>query len=123
MGYLAHARGVLAYQERSTDKMADSQLFPRVADSYWLLGKYQEAEKMQRQALKLRKEIFGTEHPDTLMSMNNLATSLADQGKYDEAEQIYRQTLELREKILGTKHPDTLRSMNNFTTTLVNQGN
>jgi hypothetical protein len=34
--------------------------------------------------------VLGRDHPDTLASMNNLATSLRQQGKYAEAEAMYR---------------------------------
>ena len=69
---------------------------------------------MHRQTLELREKVLGVEHPDTLMSMNNLAMVLQAQGKYEAAEEMHRQTLELREKVLGPEHPDTLTSMNNL---------
>ncbi|PVH71367.1 hypothetical protein DL98DRAFT_435313, partial [Cadophora sp. DSE1049] len=62
------------------------------------------------------------EHPDTLMSMNNLAAALTGQGKYVEAEEINRQTLELSQKVLGPEHPDTLMSINNLAVAVSRQG-
>ncbi|KAK3356287.1 hypothetical protein B0T25DRAFT_515990 [Lasiosphaeria hispida] len=50
--------------------------------------------------------------PDTLASMNNVATVLKSQGKHEEAEQMYRQGLQLSEKVLGKEHPATLFSKN-----------
>jgi hypothetical protein len=35
-------------------------------------GKYEEAERMLRQALAAREKVPGAEHPDALMSMSNL---------------------------------------------------
>jgi tetratricopeptide (TPR) repeat protein len=35
-------------------------------------GKYDEAERIHRQALALRETVLGKEHPNTLTSMNNL---------------------------------------------------
>ena len=52
----------------------------------------------------------GPEHPDTLISTNNLAWVLDSQGKYIAAEEMHRRTLELRVKVLGLEHPDTLMS-------------
>jgi len=43
---------------------------------------------MYREVVEVRERVQGKEHPDTLTSMNNLATVLSDQGKYLEAEQI-----------------------------------
>ena len=71
---------------------------------------------------KIGKKARRSEHPDTLMSMNNLAVVLDSQGKYEAAEEMYRRTLELREKVLGSKHPDTLMSMNNLAGVLDDQG-
>jgi len=59
--------------------------------------------------------MLGKEHPDTLASVNNLASVLQDLRKYEEAEQIYRRALEGREKVLGKEHSDTIASVNNLT--------
>jgi tetratricopeptide (TPR) repeat protein len=77
-------------------------------------GKYLEAEQMHRQALELKEEVLGREHPDTLGSMNNLAETFRHQGKYLEAEQMHQQALDLYKKVLGQKHPDTIRCENNL---------
>ncbi|RYP53208.1 hypothetical protein DL770_011003 [Monosporascus sp. CRB-9-2] len=58
-------------------------------------GKYEKAEQMYRQALKLREAVLGKEHPDILTGMNNLVCVFRSQGKYDEVEQMHRQVLEL----------------------------
>ena len=36
-------------------------------------GKYEEAEEMHRQAIRLRETVLGKEHSKTLISMDNLA--------------------------------------------------
>jgi tetratricopeptide (TPR) repeat protein len=85
-------------------------------------GKYEQAEEIHRQALRLRETVLGKEHPATLGSMNNLAEVLSDQGKYEQAEGMHRQALKLRETVLGKEHPDTLASMNNLAAVLRDQG-
>jgi tetratricopeptide (TPR) repeat protein len=85
-------------------------------------GKYAEAEAIYRQTLQLKETVLGKEHPDTLGSMNNLASSLYSQGKYAEAEEIHRQTLQLRVTVRGKEDPDTLGSMNNLAMSLHRQG-
>ncbi|KAK3346535.1 hypothetical protein B0T25DRAFT_461163 [Lasiosphaeria hispida] len=85
------------------------------------LGKYQEAEQMHRQMLQPREKDLSKEHPDTLISMSNLASVFDSQGKYQEAEQICRQVLQLREKVLGKEHPNTLISMNDLASVLKTQ--
>jgi hypothetical protein len=45
-------------------------------------GKYEQAEEIHRQVLRLRETVLGKEYPDTLTSMNNLALALSGQRKY-----------------------------------------
>jgi tetratricopeptide (TPR) repeat protein len=65
--------------------------------------------------------VLGKEHPDTLTSMNNLATVLRDQGKYEQAEEMYRHALRLRQTVLGKEHPSTLTRMSNLASVLRDQ--
>ena len=51
-------------------------------------GKYEETERMHRQALTLCETMLGKEYPSTLTSINNLALILNSQGKYEETERI-----------------------------------
>jgi len=43
--------------------------------------------------------VLGEEHPDTLTSINNLASCLNSQSKHSEAEPLYRQALAARQKV------------------------
>jgi hypothetical protein len=52
--------------------------------------------------------VLGEEHPDTLMSASNLATSLANQGKYAEADELLQAMLAVSRRVLGPSHPTTL---------------
>ena len=60
-------------------------------------GKYDEAEPLYREALKVHRETARRPPPgSTLISINNLghaARRLKNQGKYDEAEPLYREAL------------------------------
>ncbi|KAM0702907.1 hypothetical protein Q7P35_010339 [Cladosporium inversicolor] len=85
-------------------------------------GKYEEAEKLFRQALKGYEKALGLTHPYTLTSLSNLGLVLGSQGKYEVAEKLFRQALEGREKALGPTHPDTLTSVNNLGLVLQKQG-
>ena len=61
--------------------------------------------------MEMRKKVLGDEHPDTLSSMGNLASTYSDQKRQNEAEQLEIQVMEIRKKLLGPEHPQTLRSM------------
>ncbi len=119
MKYSSHTQTVLKFGKGCTD---ESSLFSKVGTSCRILGRYQEAEQMYRQAFELEEKILGREHPDTLASISNLATILQYQGKYKEAEQMHQEVFELREKVLDEEHPDTLDSMNSLASVLRHQG-
>ena len=58
--------------------------------------------------LSVRRQVQGEEHPDTLRSARNLATTLAHQAKFSEAEEMLQATLEAYRRVLGHAHPRTL---------------
>ena len=74
-------------------------------------GRYKVAEEMIRRALEGREKVLGVEHPDTLISVNDLALVLGCQGKYEAAKEMNRRALEGYEKALGVEHPVTLTSV------------
>jgi tetratricopeptide (TPR) repeat protein len=77
---------------------------------------------LNRRALETQERVLGREHPDTLRSVNNLASLLDNKGDYDGAEPLYRRALEVRECVLGREHPDTLISVNSLAFLLYNKG-
>ena len=72
------------------------------------------------QVLEIRKRVLGEEHPNTLTSMGNLASTYADQGRWKEAEELGVQGLEARKRVLGEEHSDTLTSIANLASTYRN---
>jgi hypothetical protein len=56
----------------------------------------------------------GSEPPDALMSMNNLAQTLYAQGDLAEARKLQEQVFEAVARLLGNEHPNTLTSMLNL---------
>ncbi|KAH8833277.1 hypothetical protein DL96DRAFT_718752 [Flagelloscypha sp. PMI_526] len=69
--------------------------------------------------VKLRrcKDCLGLEHPDTLVSMNNLALTYSGLGRHPEALDLQEQGLRLRKQISGPEHPATLTIMDNLSQT------
>ncbi|OCK96219.1 putative kinesin [Cenococcum geophilum 1.58] len=68
------------------------------------------------------KRVLGEEHPDTLTSMANLASTHRNQGRWKEAENLQAKELEICSRVLGEEHPDTLTSMGNLAFILKGQG-
>jgi serine/threonine protein kinase len=78
------------------------------------LGEAALAVDVFQKALDTRKAKLGPDHPDTLKSMNNLATAYQDSGQLAKAVTLHEDTLKKRKAKLGPDHPDTLSSMNNL---------
>ena len=86
------------------------------------IGDWRHAEQLGVQVLDMRKKLLGAEHPYTLTSMGNLASTFLNQGKWNEAEQLQVQVLDMCKKLLGAEHPDTLTSLGNLASTFSSQG-
>ncbi len=87
-----------------------------------VLALYPQARAGFEQALAVRRSVLGDEHPDTLTSMNNLASALRAQGDLAGARTLHEQELTICRRVLGEEHPDTLTSINNLANTLRAQG-
>ena len=85
------------------------------------IGDWKYAEQLGAQVLYMR--ILSTEHPITLISMSNLASTYLSQGKWNEAKQLMVQELDKSKKLLGADHLNTLISMANLARTYAEQGN
>ena len=85
-------------------------------------GRYAEAAKVAKEALKVAEATFGPDHPDVGVSLNNLALMYKAQGKYAEAEPLYKRALVIKEKALGPTHPQVATSLNNLAVLYEAQG-
>ncbi|CAG7978615.1 unnamed protein product [Penicillium salamii] len=72
--------------------------------------------------METRKAKLGADHPSTLTSIANLASTYRKQGRWEEAEQFYVQVMETRKTKLGADHPSTLASMVNLAFTWESAG-
>jgi CHAT domain-containing protein len=78
---------------------------------YYKKGQYQEALPWAEKAWKIRTEILGEKHPDTLISLNNLAGCYHALGRLAEALPLFEQSYGLFKEVLGEKDPFTLNSL------------
>ena len=109
--------------DRNLERFWDLQsIFDEAAVQFKHMEQTSNAEEMYRRALAGRTRELGAEHPLTLASISNLASTLQDQGKYEEAEELYRRAREGYEKALGTNHTETLASTSNLASILQDQG-
>ncbi|KAF2189111.1 HET-domain-containing protein [Zopfia rhizophila CBS 207.26] len=120
--YLPHVRVVLQsdlVQKHPKKKMDLQWRYGTCLDAD---GRWSEAEIAYSQVLEMEKKEVGVEHPSTLTSMANLASTFWNQGRWKEAEELEVQVMETFKRVLGAEHPSTLTSMANLASTFWNQG-
>ena len=120
--YLPHALELI-YEDEFTKRQDNYiDLVQKIADCLYSDGIYTEAEVLYKALLKIDQERNGAEHPSTLTSMANLASTYRNQGRWNEAEKLEVQVMKTRKTVLGVEHPDTLTSMHNLALTWESQG-
>ncbi|AEV86727.1 Nephrocystin-3 [Actinoplanes sp. SE50] len=67
-----------------------------------------------KQALSDRRRLLSDDHPDTLTSVNNLASAYKAAGDLGRAIPLFKQALSDRRRLLGDDHPGTLTLMLNL---------
>ncbi len=72
--------------------------------------------------LEDQTRILGPDHPLTLTTRNNLATSLGKSSRVDDAIEQLTHLLEDQTRILGPDHPNTLTTRSNLATSLGESG-
>ena len=127
LGGLAHARGDFAgglddarkaWQIRrallgddSPETLADAAAYAGILDGLEL---YEESEPIYRHVLAAFEQLYGPEHYEIAVNLNNLAALRYACGDPKEAEQLYQRALSIKEKLLGAQHPDTALTANNL---------
>jgi tetratricopeptide (TPR) repeat protein/DNA-binding XRE family transcriptional regulator len=99
-----------------------AQLLHKAGAFLYSHGFYSEAQSFLQQALVIREQVFGFEHPTVAESLNFLAMLSRNQGDYEQAERFHKQALAIRTKTLGAGHPTTAESLNNLGVLYRNQG-
>jgi tetratricopeptide (TPR) repeat protein len=120
---LPHADTVLHRKYTNLDDMvAEAALLFNVSSYQGRRGRLELAEELARGSLYLRKVHLGEDHPDTLRSLNNLASILLTTGKYEEAMGFESKALELLEGLEGALPSESFLSMGNVAVLLQKEG-
>ena len=80
-----------------------------------------EAEQLFRRALAVTEALHGETHPETAITIDNLAQVLEEMGKFDEAELLFRRALAIAEATLEPENPSLAIVLNNLAIVLENK--
>jgi tetratricopeptide (TPR) repeat protein len=81
-----------------------------LATRYAASGRHDQALKLHEGTLALRRAKLGSDHPDTLESLESLARCLANSGQVDRAVAILDEVIVSRRRAQGDGHPDAFKS-------------
>jgi len=80
-----------------------------LANSYYKLGRYEEALRVRRDVYSERLELNGEEHEETIRAASNYAVSLNGLQRFEETKALLRKTMPVARRILGESNDVTLR--------------
>ena len=67
-----------------------------LGQTYYYLGDYRHAIEQHERARAIRQSVLGPTHPDTLLSMNSLATAFCSAGRLTESISLHEEALKLQ---------------------------
>ncbi|KAK4043752.1 hypothetical protein C8A01DRAFT_43319 [Parachaetomium inaequale] len=120
--YVMHAQRVGECAGLCEGEVEASGLLTRVSYYLYERERWREREPVDKTAYEFRLKRLGEKHPDTILSLANLATTYHQQGRYEESEKMGIEVLALRRDVLGERHPETIRGMANLAATYYQQG-
>ncbi len=85
-------------------------------------GDVEGAEEFFLEALELRLQLFGEDHPAVAEARNGLAELYHTAGRRQESAELFSQVLDSRRRLLGNDHPDIAVSLNNLALVKKHQG-
>ncbi|MFO0810962.1 MAG: tetratricopeptide repeat protein [Gemmataceae bacterium] len=83
---------------------------------------YAQAAKHYERALALAPRVFGPNHVNTGITLNNLANVYRSQGRSAAAEPLYRRAMAIDERVYGPDHPEVATDLNNLAGVYQDQG-
>jgi serine/threonine-protein kinase len=75
------------------------------------LGEYDEARSLLQQAVRQRTRLYGTNHPETLASLNAFALLERDEGHYTTADTLLERVVAGRQALRGTTDSTVVQSL------------
>lgn len=86
----------------------------QLAEVYSQARRYSKAEEFHSMGLKIRRAIYGNEHPAIASSYSWLALNEERQGHYRTAMDQYTEALAMRSQLLGEQHAEVATSLENI---------
>jgi serine/threonine protein kinase/tetratricopeptide (TPR) repeat protein len=109
-------------KELTNQPAVAAELRSLMGQIYQELGRYDQAEIMDRAALAGYRDLFGNESKQVAASLSHLSMVLQQKGKPVAAETLVREALAVRRKLFGPESPEVAASLKDLAGTLWKQG-
>ncbi len=104
-------RGVQSARELDVEPEQRAALYDILGAASLKLGLYDQAMPLLEEALEMRRQIFGAEHPNVGESLYHLAELLTMTGDYPRAEVLLREAVGIQHAVFGDETPELARSL------------
>jgi serine/threonine protein kinase/tetratricopeptide (TPR) repeat protein len=94
--------------------LIQAEILETVGNAYEGIGEYARAIAHLKRAADLCRTHLGSDHPDTVSVLHELARTYLRAGKTAEAIALYEKVRDARTANLGPDHPHTLATLNNL---------
>ncbi len=111
---LAHKTTKAAIKEHGEDTEEYALSISSLGLIHMAQKKYELAEPLHTEALKIRENIFGKKHTEVAMSLTNLGGIYQEQKQHKKATYFLNRALNIQKKSLGEKHYVTATILNNL---------
>lgn len=112
--FLIFLIGVLTPEGSASEK--EWKMLDKKSSELFKDGRYEEAVKVNHEALKLVRAEFGDQHIEVAYFFNKLGLCYRFLDRFEEAEPLYLKALEIRRQLLAAEAPDVAESVNNLGT-------
>jgi tetratricopeptide (TPR) repeat protein len=89
-------------------------LFSELGAHLWMVAEYAGARAAYERALAIDEAVYGPDHPQVAIRVNNLGLVLRDLGELAGARAAYERALAIDEAVYGPDHPQVATDVNNL---------
>jgi tetratricopeptide (TPR) repeat protein len=75
-----------------------------IGQLYHTMRQYEDAERAQREAIRIRRIALPPDHPSLALTLNNQGSTLERLGRLEEAESMHREVLDVFRRVYGPDH-------------------
>eukprot|EP00549_Striatella_unipunctata_P019837 CAMPEP_0118676560 /NCGR_PEP_ID=MMETSP0800-20121206/2118_1 /TAXON_ID=210618 ORGANISM="Striatella unipunctata, Strain CCMP2910" /NCGR_SAMPLE_ID=MMETSP0800 /ASSEMBLY_ACC=CAM_ASM_000638 /LENGTH=351 /DNA_ID=CAMNT_0006572093 /DNA_START=137 /DNA_END=1192 /DNA_ORIENTATION=+ len=103
-----------SHQKRGDNPYFMGMTLHSLAVLYILMGESEKAMPLLRNALEMKEQAFGNEHPEVAITQEELGIQLFAREEFDDALELFQAAKRGTERAYGTDHPKVAMALNNI---------